>query len=320
VDPQEYLDARWHALLRAAVDLGIDEEDAPAVVRRVLAAQQRRIRRAEDPDPLVHAALELEVRGPQGSRPSRRPPWRALAGIAAATAVVLAVVALTRPDEPPVDHLDDDQVPSVFGYGRAAAEDLLIGLGLEVTLEPMRACEVEGRAIGTEPPRGATYDRGDPITLYTAVPSSITCLTDYQQRSTAWQLLDFANGRGEGPPFADRVLVRAGDGTATLLSHDAATDPAAWADTGVLEALRAATSRVRLTDDRPLTYAVPALRIVGADEGFGRCGPPPRPLADTGDAFAALVFSPTRVGCPLRLQVHRDAAHRVAAVELYPAS
>lgn len=319
MDPQEYFDARWHALLRAAVDLGVDEQDAPAVVRRVLAAQQRRIRRADDPDPLVHAALELDVRGPQEPREPRRPPWRTLVGVAAAAGLVLGVVVLTRPDEPPVDHLDDDQVPSVFGYGRAAAEDLLTGLGLEVTLEPMRACEIEGRAIGTEPARGTTYDRGDPITLYTAVPSSITCLTDYQQRSTAWQLLDFANGRGAGPPFADRVVVRAGDGTATVLDHDAAADPAAWADTGVLDALRTATSRVHLTDDRPLTYAVPALRIIGADEAFGPCGAP-QPPADTGDAFAALVFSPTRVGCPLRLQVSRDDAHRVADVALYPAS
>lgn len=319
MDPQEYLDARWHALLRAAVDLGADEEDALAVVRRVLAAQRRRIRRAEDPDPLVHAALELEVRGPQETREPRRPPWRAIVGVAAAAGLVLGVVALTRPDEPPVDHLDDDQVPSAFGYGRVAAEDLLTGLGLEVTLEPVRACEIEGRVIGSDPPRGSTYERGDPITLYTAVPSSITCLTDYQERSTAWQLLDFANGRGAGPPFADRVGVRSADGTASVLDHDAAADPAAWADTGVLDALRTATARVQLTDDRPLTYAVPALRIIGADEDFGPCPAPP-PLAGADDAFAVLVFSPTRAGCPLRVQVSRDDAHRVESVALYPSS
>ncbi|WP_296607460.1 hypothetical protein [Nocardioides sp.] len=316
MDPQEYADARWHSLLRAAVDLGVDEDDAPALVRRVLAAQQHRIRRAEDPDPLVRAALTEEVLGP-GER--RRPPWRAIGGAVVALAAVLAVVAVTRPDEPPVDHLEDDQVPSIFGFGRQAAEELLTSRGLTVKVEPVRACEIEGRAIGSDPPRGTTYERGDPITLYTAVPSSITCLTDYQQRSTAWQLLDFANGRGAGPPFADRVGVRSAGGTESVLDHDAAADPGAWADTGVLDALRTATARVQLTDDRPLTYAVPALRIIGADEDFGPCPAPP-PLAGADDAFAVLVFSPTRDGCPLRLQVSRDDAHRVESVALYPAS
>lgn len=315
MDPQEYADARWHSLLRAAVDLGVDEDDAPVLVRRVLAAQRRRIRHAEDPDPLVHAALAEEVRGPVETP---RPPWRRVGGALAALATVLAVVALTRHDEPPLDHLDDDQVPSVFGFGRAAAEDLLTGRGLDVTVEPTRACEVEGRAIGTDPTRGATYDRGDPITLFTAVPASITCLTDYQQRALAWQLLDFANDRGPGPRFAAHVFVYAGDGPAavTELTRDEAADPAAWAGTGVLEALREATSTVRLVDDRPLTYAVPALRITGASEGVGACSLPDPALASTPDAFTALILSPTRKGCPLRLKVYRRNG-RVSTVALY---
>lgn len=317
MDPQEYADARWHALLRTAVDLGIDEDDAPALVRRVLAAQHRRIRRAEDPDPIVRAALEEAVRGPGEPR---RPPWRAGGGAVAALAAVLAVVALTRPDEPPVDHLDADQVPSLFGFGRQPAEDLLHDLGFEVTVEPMRACEVADRAIGTDPDRGTPYERGDPITLYTSVPANITCLTTYQQRSTAWQLVDLANGRGEGPPFADYVRVYAGDGPAAVLSGEQAADGDAWADTRVLDALRDATSRVRLTDDLPLTYAVPALRIVRVTEGSGDCEVPEPVVTGTGDAFAALIFSPTRAGCPLRVEVYRDDAHRVAAVALYAPS
>ena len=322
MDPQEYADARWHALLRAAVDLGVGEDEAPAVVRRVLAAQRRGIRRAEDPDPLVHAALAAEVRGPQERRhPPWRPPWRRLAGAAAALAAVMTAVALLRPDEPPIDHLDDDQVPSLFGFDRADAEELLTGLGLEVTVEPTRACEVEDRAIATDPPRGAGFDRGDPITLYTAVPANITCLTDYQQRATAWRLIEFAQGRGPGPPFADRVFVYTGEGptTVTELTHDEAVDPAAWAGTGVLEALRAATSRVRLTDDRPLTYAAPTLRITSASEGVGDCGTPDPTATSTQDAFAALILPPTGKGCPLRFKVYRREG-RVSSVALYAGS
>lgn len=318
MDPQAYVDARWHALLRAAVDLGVPEEDAPALVRRVLAAQQRRIRRAEDPDPVVHAALAEVVRGPQERRP---PSWRRLAGSAAAVAVVLAVVALTRPGEPPTDRLADDQVPSLFGFGRLDAEHLLTGLGLEVTVDPMRACEVLDRVIGSDPARGSRYERGDPITVYVAVPSSITCLTSYQQRSTAWQLIDFAHDRGPGPPFADHVFVYTGDGpsSVTELTRDEAADPAAWAGSGVLAALRDATSRVRLVDDRPLTYDAPALRIISAGEGVGACGAPDPAVASTVDAFAAVIVSPSREGCPLRLKVYRREG-RVSTVALYAGS
>ena len=57
MDPREYRDARWHTLLRTAEDLGVDPEQAPTVVEQVLAQQQARIRRAEDPDRLVRRAL-----------------------------------------------------------------------------------------------------------------------------------------------------------------------------------------------------------------------------------------------------------------------
>ena len=317
MDPQQYVDARWHALVRAAVDLGVGGEDAPGLVGRVLADQHRRIRRAEDPDPLVHAALADAVRGPRVAR--RRPPWRVLAGTAGALGLVLAAVAVTRPDVPPPDHLDADQLPSLFGYSELAAHDLLTGLGLEVTVEPIRACEVAGRALGSDPQRGAPYEPGEPITLYTAVPSDITCLTDYQQRVVAWQLIDLATGRDGGPPFADRVFVHAPGGPPTVLTRTEAADPEAWARTGVLDALQEATSRVQLTDDRPPTYAVPAVRIVRAGEGLGTCGVPAPSVAGSGDAFAVLILSPGRTGCPLRLEVYREDG-TVAAVALYAGS
>jgi len=282
----------------------------------VLADQHRRIRRAEDPDPLVHAALADAIRGP---RPSRRPPWRVLAGTLGALAVVVAAVAVTRPDHPPADHLGPDQVPSVFGYDDRAAHDLLAGLGLEVTVEPIRACEVAGRALGSDPQRGERFERGDPITLYTAVPASITCLTDYQRRATAWQLVDLAGGRGAGPPFADRVRVYTGAEAPTVLTHDQAADPDAWARTGVLDALQEAVSGVLLTDERPPTYAVPAVRIVPATEGLGACGAPEPWVAGSGDAFAVLVLPPDRSGCPLRLEVYREDG-AVDAVAFYAGS
>ena len=63
MDPREYVDARWSALIRAAVLLGASEADAPTIVRQVLDDNERRIRRAEDPDPLIHRALTAAIPG-----------------------------------------------------------------------------------------------------------------------------------------------------------------------------------------------------------------------------------------------------------------
>ncbi|GAA1127005.1 PASTA domain-containing protein [Nocardioides aquiterrae] len=317
MDPQEYRDARWYALLRAATDLGVDPEEAPALVQRLLDEQRRAIRRADDPDPLVHAALRDAVLGPPLS--GHRPRWPGVAALAAALAVVGVVVALTRPEEPLPDRLRGDQVPSLFGYDGADARSALEARGFRVTLQPTRDCEVYGRVVASDPPPGTAYDRGDRITVYTSIPADVVCLNDYQDRATAWQLLDFANGRGPAPEFADRVFVYAGGAAPVVLDGTAARDPDAWAGTGVLEGLRAASDQVGLVDEHPLTYAIPAIRITRTDEGIGACGVPEPSVAGTGDAFAVLVRSPDRTGCPVRLDVFRDG-DAILAVAYYPAS
>jgi hypothetical protein len=209
MDPREYVDARWYALVRTAVDLGVPEEDAPALVQRVLDRNERRIRRAEDPDPLVHEALRDAVLGPPPAPPRRRTP-RLLALAAALVAVGLGV-ALTRPERPPTDRLRDDQVPSLFGYDGATARALLEDRGLVVTLKQRRACEVLDRVLGSIPPAGAPYRSGDGIVVYTSLPADVECLSNYTDRETAWRMLDFANGRGAAPEFADRVFVYAAE-------------------------------------------------------------------------------------------------------------
>lgn len=76
---------------------------------------------------------------------------------------------------------------------------------------------------------------------------------------------------------------------------------------------------MQLVDDRPPTYAVPAVRIVRAEEGLGACGVPAPSVAGSADAFAVLVLSPGRTGCPLRLEVYREDG-AVAALVLYAGS
>lgn len=317
MDPREYRDARWYSLLRTATELGVPAEEAPALVQRVLEEHRRAIRRAEDPDPLVHEALRDAVLGPPAPPRTRR--WLGVGALVAALAAIGAVVTLTRPEQPLPDRLRGDQVPSLFGYDGGAARDLLESRGLAVTVEQARDCEVLGRVVASDPPPGALVDRGDPITVYTSLPASLTCLTDYQDRATAWQLLDFANGRGPAPAFADRVFVYAGDAPPVVLDSRQARDPRTWDRTGVLAGLRRASDRVDLVSEHPLEYAVPAIRITRTDEGLGDCGVPEPAVAGTGDAFAVLVRSPDRTGCPVRLDVFREGS-AIVALAYYPAS
>src|SRR6478752_6053686 len=318
MDPQDYRDARWHSLLRTAEGLGVDPEQAPGLVDAVLSAQKRRIRRAEDPDPLVRQALTDAILGPPDPGPRRR--WPAVVALVIAVATAGAVVALTRPVPPPADHLDADQMPSLFGYDGAAAAALLEKRGLEVQRRPFRSCEVRDRVVASAPAAGATVDRGDRVVVYTALPADVSCLTDYGERELAWQLLDFANGHGSAPAFAPRVWVYPSDGPARVLSSTEAADRVSWQGTEVLSALRKASSDVALVQEHPLTYAIPAVRVVDVTDGLGECGVPTPSVAGTADVVAFIVRSADRTGCPLRVEVYRDGDRRIESVALYPAS
>ena len=175
------------------------------------------------------------------------------------------------------------------------------------------------RVVASEPAAGAPYERGDRVVIYSALPADVSCLTDYGDREVAWQLLDFANGHGPAPSFAPRVWVYPHEGPAQILTGSDAADPTSWKRTGVLAALHAASSEVALVREHPLTYAVPAVRVVGVDEGLGRCGVPDPSVAGTADVVAFVVRSADRSGCPLRVEVYRDESRRIESIALYPA-
>ena len=233
---------------------------------------------------------------------------------------VAVVIGLTRPGDPAVDrHSDDrlraDQVPSLFGYDAASASAMLGARGFEVTLEPYRACQVQDRVVGTDPPTGATYAPGDPITVYTSVPSDVACLTDYQDVASSWQFVDFLNGRGPAPAFADRVAVYVGDDAGHVITR--ADELATWADTGVAEAVRSATDRVALVAGDPLTYALPSLSV-RHDAASGGCDAPGPTVDGSEDRLSFTIGAPDgRTSCPLRIDLVRP--HGVIdAVVLYP--
>lgn len=325
MDPRGYRDARWHSLLRAAEELGVDPEQAPMLVEQVLARHQRRIKRAEDPDPLVRHALAETILGPSDRPADRRPGrhsrrWPAAAALAIAIGTAGTGIALTRPAPPPADHLRADQMPSLFGYDGAAASALLEKRGLEVQRQPFRSCEVLDRVVGSSPATGAAIERGERVVIYTAIPADVSCLTDYGERELAWRLLDFANDRAAAPSFAPRVWVYPSDGPPQILTADDARDPSSWQQTGILAALRQASSDVALVQEYPLTYAVPAVSVVDVTDGLGKCGVPTTSVAGTADVVAFVVRSADRTDCPLRIEVYRDRDRRIESVALYPAS
>ncbi|MFC7495247.1 MULTISPECIES: PASTA domain-containing protein [unclassified Nocardioides] len=319
MDAGDYRDARWHSLLRDAEELGVPAEEAPAVVDALLARLERQVRRADDPDPLVRAELRDTVLGRERRSHGRRWPAVAVAVLAAA-AVVGVAIALIRPDPPPDDHLQADQIPSLFAFDGATAERYLRERGLEVELQPFQSCEVRDRVVGTNPPPGTAYERGDRVTVFTAIPADVTCLTNYVDRELAWQWLDFALGRWPAPAYADRVFVYPGDNQRFVITATEATDRDSWDAAGVLAPVAQAAEDVSLVRVHPLSYAVPAIRVVDVTEGVGRCGVPAPAVASTSDAIAVLVWSADRSGCPLRVELYRDRAGRVEAVALYPAS
>jgi hypothetical protein len=352
MEPREYVDARWSALVRAAVLLGASEVEAPDLVRRVLADNQRRIRRARDPDPVVHRALaaaiphsdltrfgaerDLETRremlmdpdqqpapAPVGPLPtSTRRRWPLVAAVATVLVAAASTVAPTTNDDDRRDARRDawlaaDQVPSLFAYDAISATAMLGERGLDVTLEPRPACQVKDRVVASDPPTGATYSPGDPITLYVAVPADVTCLTTYPDIETAWQFVDFANDRGPAPAFARRVIVYVADGPRVVLTG--ADDAARWDETGVLAVVRQASERVALLDDDPPTYALPTLRVHPSEATTDPCAGPDPPVTAPGEALSVLIRAPANLtSCPVRVDLFRNRG-LIDAVVLYPA-
>ena len=136
MDFDQYVAARYGRLIEQAVLLGCAEGEAGTCVDRVLIEQRKRIRRADDPDPLVHEALERAIGGaPVQSR--RTGPLVAIGLVVVAVAVGAALTY--RPPPRPV--------PSLFALDGSQAQRLLEDQGYDVLLRPARSCEPEGLVL-----------------------------------------------------------------------------------------------------------------------------------------------------------------------------
>jgi len=212
VELDQYVAARYGRLIEHAVLLGCAEGEAGAVVDRVLLEQRKRIRKAEDPDPLVREALEHAIAGTP-ARPSRTGPLVAIGVVA--LAAIIGVALTYRP--PP------DSVPSLFALDGDQAEQLLQDHGYDVQVRPARSCEPPGLVVGSDPPQGGPVQKGGTVTVRTSVLAGSQCEPQYPERAAAWAFVQFALGRGPAPELADPVrLLVSGSMPRTFFGSEAA--------------------------------------------------------------------------------------------------
>jgi hypothetical protein len=289
MDFDQYVAARYGRLVEHAVLLGCAEGEAGTYVDQVLLEQRKRIRRAEDPDPLVHAALQRAISG-TSERSRRTAPLVAAALVVVAVAVGVLVTYRPTPDS----------LPSLFALTGDQAEQLLERQGYDVSLEQARSCEPPGLVVDSDPPSGGPVRKGATVTIRTSVLSGSQCEPAFPRRLAAWEFVQFALGRGPAPDFAgsvdvvvdDRAPVRlTGDAAAMLLTLDDVTTAIADAAQQTRSAESGLPRLVVTFTSPPDSWCGVALPDIVDDRSSIRFKIDPRPEGES--------------GCPLTVDLYR---------------
>jgi hypothetical protein len=301
VDFDQYVAARYGRLIEHAVLLGCAEGEAGSYVDQVLLDHRRQIRRAEDPDPLVHEALERAITG----RPDRRSRTGPL--VAVGLIVVAAAVGVALTYRPP-----PDAMPSLFGLEGDQAQRLLEHDGYDVLLRPARSCDPPGLVVGSDPPTGGAVGKGATVTVRTSVLSGSQCEPAYPAREAAWEFIQFALARASAPQLTDTVrLFVSGSGPRTFVGDDAAAD-AGWRE--AFDLVAAAARHDASTDS-----GMPIMRSALTTPPAVWCGWE-QPEETSGRRAVRFQIDPTPAaddGCPLTVDLFRSGLG-IDTVVVYP--
>ena len=300
----EYVAARYGRLLERAVALGVPEGQAAEYVDQVLLDQQRAIRRAEDPDPLVHEALERAVLGIPAPG---RSPWPVVAVGLVALAVGVGVVLTQEPTS--------ERMPSLFGTTGEQARQLLEEDGFSVVLRERRECEPMGQVINSDPRAGERVRHGATVSVFTAVPSGTDCDAEYARRADAWEFLDFAISGRSSPAFARTVTVVVDGVEGEKRSGVGAETSPRWAALRDLVAEQAQVPASTSTGQ-------PVLSVTEGLPPAETCGHPVPPSAAERAVLRLEVDARAPGedrGCPLTVDLYRDSERVIDAVVVYSA-
>jgi hypothetical protein len=221
---------------------------------------------------LLHRAAETVEVDPAGplDLPTPKPLWPLLAAAAAvlAVATATAVFTLGGGSTPPVVTPRVDSVPSVFGYTAAQAAAMLEGEGFAARIVAKDTCETKDRAVGTSPPAGSGIGAGDEVVVFSSTgdaPNAF-CANLGAPRVEAWEFLDFANGRGPAPAFAQEVTLWVNGVETTSLTATQATDLASWGDGSALARLAEDSRAVKPSGKETMTPTLRADRLDHAEQ------------------------------------------------------
>ena len=306
MDIDEYRAARRTRLIELATELGVPTDESALMVDQVIEEQQRRIRRAEDPDDVVVPALRHRVLGGRRrGRSSTIVPLLALAAVV--LAVPLAYVAR-----------DDDRtrtVPSLLGFTADKAARTLEGDEIAVRVVGVPQCNPAGQVLGSDPPAGSAVGTDEVVTVIATSFPQWKCPADGAARARAWTFLRFLVGGSARPDFAPGVrLYVDGEGVIVVDGGESATAPG-WRSVVRDPVLR----YVSRPAPNPLGQPV-----VSVSQGI----PPPTTCGHPRATPAGAVVPSTRLvlmaggegsarGCGLTIDLFNNVLGKISGVALY---
>lgn len=306
MDIDEYRAARRTRLIELATGMGLSIDGSALVVDQVIQEQQRRIRRAEDPDDIVVPALRDLVLG--GRRRGRSSTI--VSAVAVAAVVLTATVAyVARDDERP------RIVPSLLGFTADEAARALERDDISVREVGVPQCNPAGQVLGSDPPAGSAVAVDDVVTVIATSLPQRTCPAGRAARDRAWTFLRFLAGGAARPDFAGGVrLYVDGETVVVVGAAESATEPG-WRSV-VRDPVRRYVSRPAQSP-----WGQP---VVTVSQGI----PPPTTCGHPRAMPAGAVVPSTRVvltragdgsarGCGLTIDLFDNVLGKISGVALY---